>query len=659
MHLISTRTLLVIIILIIFCSSPLLAATEQRTALIIGNSAYETGPLRNPVNDAADMAQALRDLGFDVVLKKNVHHQEMEESIEDFGKKLRRGGVGLFYFAGHGVQVGGINFLMPIGAKINKESDVKHRAVSAEKILDEMAYANNGLNIVILDACRDNPFARSMSSASRGLAIISSAPEGTFISYATGAGQTAQDGDGRNSPYTAALLKNIKKPGLPIERVFKQVRVELSRQKQTPWELSSLKGEFYFRPGKQVTASDMDEAEPQQKDYTMARPPAREPADEKITDSPTGMEMVFVKGGCYQMGDTFGDGKANEKPVHEVCVNDFYIGKYEVTQGQWKKVMGYNASYFSSCGDNCPVEQVTWKDTQEFISKLNNQSGKNCRLPTEAEWEYAARSGGKSEKYSGGSDVDAVAWYEDNSGETPHPVGQKRPNRLGLYDMSGNIWEWCSDWFGENYYSQSPRDNPDGPSSGSDRVLRGGSFAADPRSLRAADRFRYSPEDRNFNFGFRLAMAPRPSVSTANKIRRDGRFIAYDNGTVLDTNTNLMWAAKDNGANINWANAKSYCENYRGGGYSDWRMPTQDELAGLYDAKITPYQSECRPFSSTIDIHLTELIHLSCPPVWASEAIKGAKGDAEDAAYFHFGNGERSRLAQFLRFYALPVRSGK
>ena len=130
------------------------------------------------------------------------------------------------------------------------------------------------------------------------------------------------------------------------------------------------------------------------------------------TDPTTGMEFVFVKGGCYQMGDTFGDGYSDEKPVHEVCVDDFYIGKYEVTQAQWEKVMGNNPSYFKNC-DNCPVEQVSWNDIQEFINRLNSKAGGNkYRLPTEAEWEYAARSGEKREKYSGGDDCDSVGWYE-------------------------------------------------------------------------------------------------------------------------------------------------------------------------------------------------------------------------------------------------------
>jgi len=232
-------------------------------------------------------------------------------------------------------------------------------------------------------------------------------------------------------------------------------------------------------------------------------------AGDAFTDSATGMQMIFVKGGCYQMGDAFGDGAADEKPVHEVCVNDFYIGKYEVTQGQWQRIMGNNPSYFKNCGDNCPVEQVSWNDAQDFIRRLNSRSGKQYRLPTEAEWEYAARSGGRSEKYTGGNDVDAVAWYRSNSGSKTHPVGQKRPNGLGLYDMSGNVWEWCSDWYGKKYYSQGPRDNPDGPSSGYYRVLRGGSCDDTPSGVRVADRVRLEPGYRDYYIGFRVALSAR------------------------------------------------------------------------------------------------------------------------------------------------------
>ncbi|MBI3600779.1 MAG: formylglycine-generating enzyme family protein, partial [Nitrospinae bacterium] len=204
-------------------------------------------------------------------------------------------------------------------------------------------------------------------------------------------------------------------------------------------------------------------------------------------DTVTGMEIIFIKGGCYQMGDTFGDGESDEKPIHEVCVDDFYMGKYEVTQKEWQSIMGNNPSYLKNC-DNCPVEQVSWNDVQEYINKLNQKTGKKYRLPTEAEWEYAARSGGRSEKYSGGNNIDSVAWYNSNSNSKTHPVGQKEANGLGLYDMTGNVWEWCQDWYDSDYYRKSPKNNPEGASSGQYRVLRGGSWDEYARYARAAIR---------------------------------------------------------------------------------------------------------------------------------------------------------------------------
>jgi hypothetical protein len=238
----------------------LIASSERRTALVIGNSAYSSGPLKNPVNDATDMAATLKKFGFTVTLKRNVRMQEMEEAIEELGNRLKRGGVGLFYYAGHGVQVSGVNYLLPVGAKINKESDVRFQAVDAGRVLAEMENANNGLNIVILDACRDNPFGKTFRSASRGLAIVSSAPVGTFISYSTGAGQVARDGTERNSPYTSALLQYMREPGVPITDVFINVRQKLRKETgQVPWELSSLEGKFYFVPGSGKMAIDKSE----------------------------------------------------------------------------------------------------------------------------------------------------------------------------------------------------------------------------------------------------------------------------------------------------------------------------------------------------------------------------------------------------------------
>ena len=225
-------------------------------------------------------------------------------------------------------------------------------------------------------------------------------------------------------------------------------------------------------------------------------------------DPTTGIEMVYVKGGCYQMGATDDDcdGTPEERPVHEVCVDDFYLGKYEVTQGQWKSIMDSNTSALSTCReDNCPIDNVSWSDAQDFISRLNSRSdGSKYRLPTEAEWEYAARSGGKSERYSGGNDVDSVAWYNENSDNKLHLVGTKAPNGFGIYDMAGSVWEWTNDWYGSNYYSSSPRNNPAGPDSGVDRVVRGGCRTGEAYNMRTARRNGYTPDTRRPSLGFRL-----------------------------------------------------------------------------------------------------------------------------------------------------------
>lgn len=246
-----SRMILSSLLMVLFIPGQSQSATERRTALIIGNGEYSTGRLKNPVNDAADMAAALQKLGFTVILKKNAGLQTMEEALEDFGNRLKRGGVGLFYYAGHGVQVSGVNYLVPVDSKINKESDVRFKALDAGRVLAEMENANNGLNIVLLDACRDNPFGKRFRSASRGLAIVGNAPTGTFISYSTGPGEVAQDGKGRNSPYTKALLAYMREPDLAITDVFMKVRQELRKQTgQVPWELSSLEGKFIFNPRK-------------------------------------------------------------------------------------------------------------------------------------------------------------------------------------------------------------------------------------------------------------------------------------------------------------------------------------------------------------------------------------------------------------------------
>jgi len=208
------------------------------------------------------------------------------------------------------------------------------------------------------------------------------------------------------------------------------------------------------------------------------------------------------------MGCTPGDAEcdSDESPRHSVTLSSFEIGRYEVTQGQWKAVMDRNSSYFDTCGDNCPVESVSWDDTQTFITTLNDQTGQNYRLCTEAEWEYAARAGTETRYYCGDNEscLDDIAWYDGEIHEGTYDVGQKIPNLWGLYDMSGNVWECVNDWYSDTYYSVSPTDDPAGPVSGSKRVYRGGSWGDYDRYCRASSRFCNPTSYHPYWLGFRL-----------------------------------------------------------------------------------------------------------------------------------------------------------
>ncbi len=272
--------------------------------------------------------------------------------------------------------------------------------------------------------------------------------------------------------------------------------------------------------------------------------PSHEPPEPVFMDPVTGIAFVYVHAGKFMMGRAIEHEDEAEEKAHEVALDGFYIGKYPVTCGQWKSLMGTNPSKCGR-GDNYPVEMVSWDNAQDFIEKLTAENDRKYqfRLPTEAEWEYAARSGGEKETYAGGDHIDAVAWYDQNSGNTTHSVGEKAPNGLGLHDMSGNVWEWCQDWFAD--YPSVAADNPPAPSMGTQRVLRGGSWKSDAMKCRTTCRWCNWPEYKDHSWGFRLVRdmaSPEPlaeltiaSLPNGASIWIDGR----DTGEKTDASIEL------------------------------------------------------------------------------------------------------------------------
>ena len=304
------------------------------------------------------------------------------------------------------------------------------------------------------------------------------------------------DADNRNHREEAEDMIEDLQAQLAAARKAEAAKAESLRKKEAAARAEAERLEREAQAAEQARL----EAERRQREAEVeaARKKAEEDARKKGLP-----DMVFVKGGTFQMGSNEYD---SEKPIHSVTLADFEIGKYPVTQKLWTEIMGNNPAYFK--GDDLPVEYISWNDAQDFLRKLNARfPGMHYRLPTEAEWEYAARGGEKGAKenliYAGSNDLDAVGWYSENSGGNTHPVGGKKPNQPGLYDMSGNVFEWCQDWYGD--YPSGSQTNPTGPASGYNRVIRGGSWNSDPTYCRVAYRNRYAPDYRSFGVGFRLA----------------------------------------------------------------------------------------------------------------------------------------------------------
>jgi formylglycine-generating enzyme required for sulfatase activity len=526
----------------------------QRTALVIGNGNYAAGPLANPANDARAISKVLESLGFEVSLLLDQNLRQMEESVRDFGRKIKRGGIGVFYFAGHGVQVDGVNYLAPISAKVEKEQDIKFEAMEIGKVTAEMEAAGNGLNIIILDACRNNPYARSFRSATSGLAPIN-APSGTYIAFATAPGTTASDGDGTNGLYTQELLRNLSQPGLRLEDIFIRTRVAVkqkSNDKQIPWENGALEGivvlndkgaanapiangpssltpalQFSGIPLSALRSSRFMTALVDANGLVTKREAG--PRQYYIEDLGKGVkiEMVSIPGGRFLMGSPDNEPERDEDEIqHPVQVRSFWMSRTEVTQAQWRSVMGrlprcIAVSDDKLKGDDLPVTCVSWTEIKEFITELNQilklENSRGYSLPREAEWEYAAR-GGTTTAYPYGPkiapELENMNWGSaDGDPKKKDPpdylikVGSYVTNPYGLYDMLGNATEWCEDWLGPYPTPRKPEQtDPIGPASGERRVVRGGSYGSSPARSRVASRAGIIPNVESLSVGFRLVM---------------------------------------------------------------------------------------------------------------------------------------------------------
>lgn len=564
-------------------------------ALVIGNSYYglELGRLINPINDAVDISHTLRDIGFDVTVITNGNKEEILRAVNKFKESLNDGDTALFYYTGHGLQYQEKNYIVPIGAKLDKIEDLNLQGIEVSYILSSLKNSKSEKNIYILDACRKNRLKED--NLLKGLARKEiSQPESVLI-YSAYPDQVAKDGVGRNSLFAKSIINNIKTPNLTLDalysKIVKEIGVRVSGQK--PWVTSTLTNEFYFvrdklEPLKDLYGSLLVEAEESgdlyidnKRIYSLNKGESKmisklvtgnyflefvsngvkereevvindrevatalfkgnspvievleteeaieltevilAPEEPKIKEvkedyiksiGKATLDMVYIEAETFSMGSA--EGYGHEEPVHSVELpEDFYIGRYEVSQNLYKEVMGINPSSFK--GDNLPVETVSWFDAIEFCNRLSEKEGlkpvyrtyggrilinkdsMGYRLPTEAQWEYAARGGNRSKgyKYSGSNKVEDVAWFDNNSGRKTHDIGIKGANELGIYDMSGNVWEWCWDWYG--------RYNSD-ISSGYSKVGRGGSWSHYYNGPRVSYRTSYSPDIKDYSVGFRI-----------------------------------------------------------------------------------------------------------------------------------------------------------
>jgi formylglycine-generating enzyme required for sulfatase activity/uncharacterized caspase-like protein len=565
--------------------------SQHRVALVIGNAHYkQIRTLENPVSDAKLIAATLRSLGFEVIDRYDQTRAEMETDFTLFQQRLHNDSVALLFYAGHGAQFGGKNYL--IGTDMSnrfEETNATQGMVDIGAATQTIA-GKSSLTIIILDACR-NPARQLLQNhpnLADGFTEFKNAPNGTYVAFSTSPGKTAPDGAGyEDSFYTTALASNLKMRPSRIEDVFMRTQIDVERNTkeevekrpgsvseiQVPWTSSSLKALFYFTPD-QIAISPAPRLFPPAplkadltrtgalKSFAYSVPSFSERGTllsslsgkaNQFVDSARGanLEMVEIPGGRFMMGASATEvGQAfaeatrdsenideetyetitTEMPQHAINVNGFFMSKYEITQSQYYAVMGSLPNIAPQFrAQNFPVVNVTWHEANEFCVRLSRLTGRNYRLPSEAEWEYAARAGTTTPFAFGPTITAAVAVFNSAipfglaprgpARKTMTGVGEISPaNAFGLYDMHGNVWEWCADYWHGSYdgaptdasaWDQPatlPADDVNGTDAGPDqsRVARGGSWNSPATRNRSASRFRFFPTYRAASLGFRI-----------------------------------------------------------------------------------------------------------------------------------------------------------
>lgn len=493
---------------------------ERRLALVVGVSDYPRysglGRLTYADDDANAVCKELERSGYTTVCITN--QDATRASVMNVLRNMAdmvepNHGTMVFYFSGHGFAQGTTNYLATFDAGAN---DIARSGLSLDEVQQAMVNTGARQRMLFIDACRNNP--ESKSGATQTFTQFAAA-EGTRILFSTKFGRVSWEREElKQGVFTHFVLEGLRGGAARTDGTisFRDLADYVGQRVssytlragdvQVPFEAGEASGDFLVAgmPPGFVRPDDRPSSAPVVPPPAPAKrePRAGDPMEPLDLGRGVKMEFVYIPAGTFWMGCSPGDSECDgdESPRRRVEITKgFELGKYEVTQGEWEAVMGSNPSY--SKGARKPVEQVSWLDAQEYLRKLNARNdGYRYRLPSEAEWEYAARAGAEGARHGA---VDSIGWYDKNSGGGTKEVGGKTPNSWGLYDMLGNVWEWSEDWYGEGYYKEQANQDSKGPSSGQYRVVRGGSWNLFARSLRLSNRGRFAPSLRDDDQGFR------------------------------------------------------------------------------------------------------------------------------------------------------------